>query len=133
MYIMKLKYIVLIIILTIITTGCGCSKKEIIENKSITNITIEFPMKDVETIEIKSGQNEYATVKKGKTIEIVSWITPIEKNNTPLKWEVSNPEIVTITSEGKMTTKNVGKTSITAYTNIENKIESNTIDIEVIE
>lgn len=132
---MKKKFIVLLIILTIIVTGCGCSKKkEVTENKNITDITIEIPMSEVETIEIKTGQNEYATVKKDKSFDIITWITPKEKKNTSLKWKVSNPNIITINEYGKVTAKKVGKTSITAYTIVEeNKVTSNTIDIEVIE
>ncbi|MBQ7141009.1 MAG: Ig-like domain-containing protein [Bacilli bacterium] len=130
---MKFKYIILIIILTIGITGCGCSKKEIVKNQNIVDITIEVPIENIETIEIKPGQNEYATIKKGKTFEIIKWITPKEKNNTSLKWKISNPEIISITDSGEVTAKKIGKTSITAYTTVENIIESNTIDIEVIE
>lgn len=133
---MRFRNIVLIIIVIILTTGCGCSKKEDIEKKNttvITDITIEVPMENIETIEIKTGQNEYATIKKGNKFQIIKWITPKEKNNVQLNWKISNPNVVFISDSGEVHAKNVGKTSITAYTTTKDKIESNTIDIEVIE
>lgn len=127
--------IISLIILFLGITGCGSKKnsnpkEEVI--KEITNINLEIPFNEVSNIIIKTGENEKAQVKVGKTFNLILNITPNKLKNEKLNWKLSQKDIIEIDSKGTIKTLKKGNVSILAYDS-KRKVKSNTLELEVIE
>lgn len=81
----------------------------------------------INTISIQEGNQQLV---KGSKIRLTPIITPNNATEKVLTWSSSNPSIATVDVTGTVTTKGVGKTTITVKT-VNGK--ETTIEIEVIE
>ena len=102
-----------------VITGIGNGEANIIAKtangkETICKVTVgTSPMKI--SIDYKSGEEQF--VKKGKTKELQTTISPATTNTkNKITWTSSNSSVATVDSNGKITGKSTGTTTITATT-----------------
>lgn len=91
------------------------------------NVTVVPDKIYINTISIQEGNQQLV---KGSKIRLTPIITPSNATERVLTWSSSNPSVATVDVTGTVTTKGVGKTTITVKT-VNGK--ETTIEIEVIE
>ena len=57
-----------------------------------------------------------ATIYKGNTLQLRSYVSPSNATNRTVKWTTNNPYVATVSSTGLVTAKGAGKATITART-----------------
>ncbi len=73
-------------------------------------VTVKSPVTGVKLNKTK------LTLKKGKTYQLKATVKPKDATNPKVKWKSSKPNIVKVTSKGKITAKKAGKAVITVTT-----------------
>lgn len=66
----------------------------------------------VKKITVKNAVNKNIAVRKGKTLQLSTSVSPSKANNKKLTYTSKNKKIATVTSKGKIKGKKAGKTSI---------------------
>lgn len=85
--------------------------KEIYEQSIFKNLTIIEDI-HVEGITLESQKSAYV----GDEMQLVVEITPADALNQDIKWESSNPDVATVSEDGKITALSYGYTDIAATT-----------------
>jgi len=67
-------------------------------------------------ISVKTITIEPADCQVGESVQLTANILPVNSTNKRLKWESSNPEIVSVDDNGVITRHSAGAVKITAYT-----------------
>ena len=97
--------------------GVSKGKTEIIvstTNKKITKkITVNVTDIDITNITLDKSSE---SIKVGETLSLIKTITPSNASNQNVSWDSSNTNVATVDSNGLVTGKNAGKTTITVRT-----------------
>ena len=100
-----------------LVVGVSKGKTEIIvstTNKKITKkVTVNVTDIDITNITLDKS-NE--SIKVGETLSLIKTITPSNASNQNVSWDSSNTNVATVDSNGLVTGKNAGKTTITVRT-----------------
>lgn len=96
----------------------GSMKLTVIDSK-VTKIEITAP---------------YTDIIKGESVQLEAFVYPVNAENRNIEWKSSNPNIVTITSSGMITGKNLGTAMVTATakdrSGVAARVRINVVDVK---
>ena len=79
-------------------------------------------------IAVKTISIDLATCNVGESVQLTANVLPLNATNTRLKWESSNPAVISVSDEGVITRHTGGTATITAYT-VDGGLVKGTTDI----
>jgi len=103
---MKSKFLITALLGVLIGMFCSCGKDDV----SVNGISIN---------------ESNLTLKKGETTALVATITPEDATNKNVIWSSSDESIATVSQNGDVVTKKIGKVIINAKSSDKNNIQEN--------